>query len=130
MPKIIQSSGLMRMAFLYFVDLGSDFMDCTSWTWLPLLFNIPGWPLKAGLLLGFPHLQARTVEDVVQDLKKITTSAASSSTLGMASIMISSSSLGLPELFWAVLPSSLLTSAAAPGTLRLKKKVSGSKPKP
>lgn len=56
MPKIIQSSGLMRMAFLCFVDLGSDFMDCTSWTWLPLLFNIPGWPLKAGLLLGFPHL--------------------------------------------------------------------------
>ena len=71
MPKIIQSSGLMRMAFLYFVDLGSDFMDCTSWTWLPLLFNIPGWPLKAGLLLGFPYLQPRAVEDVVQDLKKL-----------------------------------------------------------
>ena len=46
----------------------------------------------------------------------------------MGSIMISSSSLGLLaldeelfSLFWAV--SSLLTSAAAPGTLRLKKGV-------
>ena len=59
----------------------------------------------------------------------VITSDASSSTLGMGSIMISSS-LGLLaldkelfSLFWAVLLSSLLTSAAAPGTLRLKKKL-------
>ena len=57
------------------------------------------------------------------------TSDASSSTLGMGSIMISSSLglLALDEelfsLFWAVLLSSLLTSAAAPGTLRLNKRL-------
>ena len=100
-------------------------MDCPSRARLLLLvfLNIPGWSLKAGFFLSFPHLKR------LQNVKNIctypiTTSATCSSTLGIGSIMISSSSLGLLvletfSLFWDVEPSSLLTIAAAPGTLRL-----------
>ena len=104
----------------------SDFMDCPSRARLLLLvlLNIPGWSLKAGFFLSFPHLKRlQNVKNIC--IYPITTSATCSSTLGIGSIMISSSSLGLLvletlSLFWDVEPSSLLTIAAAPGTLRLR----------
>ena len=104
----------------------SDFMDCPSRARLLLLdlLNIPGWSLKAGFFLSFPHLKrSQNVKNICT--YPITTSATCSSTLGIGSIMISSSSLGLLvletfSLFCEVEPSSLLTIAAAPGTLRLR----------
>ena len=45
-------------------------MDCSSWTWFPLLLllNIPGWPLKAGFLLGFSRLQPKTDLSTIRKL--------------------------------------------------------------
>ena len=58
-----------EIGLLNFHDHGSDFVDCTSWTWLPIFFNIPGWPFKAGLLLCFPHLQGKSVQGIFKSLK-------------------------------------------------------------